>query len=90
MAMAASIFPRVEEERYLALLRAANAIATCSDCHTASDTLVAQLREVTPFDCLHLVAYDKETNVPSWSLLDIDGNPVARARVRKHCVAGER
>jgi formate hydrogenlyase transcriptional activator len=54
-------------------LRAANAIATCSDCHTASETLVRELREVTPFDSLHVVAFDKETNAPSWSLLEANG-----------------
>ena len=73
MVSAASVFPRIEEERYLALLRAANAIATCSDCHTASETLVRELREVTPFDSLHVVAFDKETNAPSWSLFEVNG-----------------
>lgn len=73
MLTAASVFPRIEEERYLALLRAANAIATCSDCHTASETLVRELREVTPFDFLHVVAFDKESNAPSWSLLEANG-----------------
>lgn len=73
MATAASLFPRIEEERYLALLRAANAIATCSDCHTASETMVRELREVTPFDFLHLVAFDRETDAPAWSLLEANG-----------------
>lgn len=73
MVTAASIPPRVEEERYLALLRATNAIATCSDCKAASDTLIKKLREVTPFDYLHLVAFDRETNAPSWSLLEANG-----------------
>jgi formate hydrogenlyase transcriptional activator len=76
MAMAASVFPRIEEERYLALLRAANAIATCSDCSSASETLIKQLREVTPFDFLHLVAFDKDTNAPSWSLLEANGERI--------------
>ena len=69
----ASPFPRIEEERYVALLRAANAIATCSDCNDASDTLVKKLRDVTSFDYLHLVAFDKETNLPCWSLLEAHG-----------------
>jgi formate hydrogenlyase transcriptional activator len=69
----ASNSPRVEEDRYLALLRAANAIATSSDCSTASDILVKGLREVTPFDCVHVVAFDKETGVPDWCLLEING-----------------
>ena len=73
MMRALAVSPRVEEERYLALLRAANAIATAADCAAASDALVAQLHEVTPFDFLHVVAFDKETNVACWSLLDVDG-----------------
>ncbi len=68
--------PRVEEERYLALLRAANAIATAPDCTSASDALVKRLNEVTPFDFLHVVAFDKETNVACWSLLEANGQPV--------------
>jgi formate hydrogenlyase transcriptional activator len=70
MLTAASISPRVEEERYLALLRAANAIATSDSCETASDALVESLREVTHFDYLHVVAFDKETNAPCWSLVE--------------------
>ena len=73
MVTAASISPRVEEERYLALLRAANEIATCNDCDAASNSLVKKLREVTAFDYLHVVAFDKETNAACWSLLDVNG-----------------
>jgi len=73
MAAGAVTHPRVEEQRYLALLRAANSIATCSDCSTASENLVRHLREVTPFDYLHLVAFDKETNAPEWCLLESNG-----------------
>src|SRR5205823_15033736 len=73
MVTAPEIVPRVEEERYLALLRASNAIATCSDCSTASDTLIRTLRDVTTFDCLHLVAFDKDTNASTWSVLEANG-----------------
>lgn len=73
MVTAASIVPRVEEQRYLALLHAANAIATASDCSTASDALVKELREVTPFDSLHVIAFDRDTSLPCWSLLDANG-----------------
>jgi len=62
--------PRVEEERYLALLRAANAIATCSDCDAASSTLLQKLHEVTAFDFLHVIVFDKETALPCWSVLE--------------------
>jgi len=64
MATRAASYPRVEEERYLALLRAASAIAN-SDCDTASDTLTERLREVTPFDYLQLVAFDDQTKHPT-------------------------
>jgi formate hydrogenlyase transcriptional activator len=76
MATAPFISPRVEEERYLALLRAANAIATCSDCNGASATLVEKLREVTPFDYLHVMAFEKETNAPAWALLEANGKRI--------------
>ena len=69
----AAVYPSVEEQRYLALLRAANAIATCSDCSAASETLTRQLREVTPFDFLHLAAFDAETKTPAWSVLEANG-----------------
>ena len=68
--------PRVEEQRYLALLRAANAIATSNDCSSAADELVSRLREVTHFDYLHVVAFDKETNAACWSLLDANGRRI--------------
>ncbi|MGC2246392.1 MAG: sigma 54-interacting transcriptional regulator [Terriglobales bacterium] len=72
----ASISPRVEEGRYLALLQAANAIATSNDCTGASDALVRKLREVTSFDWLHLVAFDKDTNQACFTLLDINGTRI--------------
>lgn len=68
--------PRVEEERYLALLRAANAIATCSDCSATSAVLLKSLHEVTPFDFLHVMAFDKETSQPCWSVLEVNGRQV--------------
>ncbi len=65
--------PRVEEERYLALLRAVNAIASCTDCSAASETIASRLREVTTFDFLHLVAFDVETNELDFCLRNIKG-----------------
>jgi formate hydrogenlyase transcriptional activator len=76
MVTAASVPPRVEERRYLSLLRAANAIATSSDCSAASDALIKELREVTPFDSVHVVAFDKETNLPRWYLFAVDGKRI--------------
>jgi formate hydrogenlyase transcriptional activator len=83
---AASTFPQVEEERYLALLRAANAIATCSDCSKASETLVNKLHEVTPFDFLHIVVFDKDTNQSCWSLLEAHGEKVEPAAGESICL----
>src|SRR5947207_2501017 len=75
MTTKADIYPQVEEERYLALLRAASAIAN-SDCSNAFDTLTAQLRDVTPFDYLHLVAFDDGAKNPAWQLLEANGKRV--------------
>lgn len=68
--------PKVEEKRYLALLQAANAIATCNDCEAATDTLVSKLRDVTPFDSIHLVAFDRDSSTPTWSRLESRGKQV--------------
>jgi formate hydrogenlyase transcriptional activator len=73
MAATASALPTIEEDRYLALLRTANAVATCCDCSSASDTLAEKLCEVTPFDYLHVVAFDKDSNASCWSLLQANG-----------------
>src|SRR5215472_14859849 len=73
MVGAATPLPKVEEERYLALLRTANAIATSNDCRAASEILVRELREVTSFAFLHVVIFDQETNKPYWSLLEVNG-----------------
>jgi formate hydrogenlyase transcriptional activator len=74
MATAEAVFPRVEERQYLALLRAANAIATCNDCDSAKNSLVENLREVTPFDSLHLVGFEKDA--PAWSRWHAHGKKV--------------
>lgn len=73
MSITASAFPVVEEQRYLALLRAANAIATAADCECASNSLVERLKEVTAFDFIHVTTFDKETNRTCWSLLEANG-----------------
>lgn len=75
MATRAEIHPQVEEERYLALLRAASAIAN-SNCSNAFDTLTARLRDVTPFDYLHLVAFDDATKSPAWYLFEASGKRI--------------
>ena len=76
MVTAPSAYPMVEEQRYLALLRAANAIATSADCDCASDALVEKLNEVTAFDFIHVATFDKETNRTCWSLLEANGERI--------------
>ena len=78
MVTAASAYPMVDE-RYLALLRAANAIATSSDCGCASNALLEKLKEVTTFDFIHVTTFDKETNRACWSLLETNGERVESA-----------
>jgi formate hydrogenlyase transcriptional activator len=60
-------------QRYEALLRAASAIGTCSDCDLAADVLVKQLLEVVPFDYLQLVAFESGTKTVEWHLLYSNG-----------------
>jgi formate hydrogenlyase transcriptional activator len=71
---AASTLPTfVEEDRYLALIQATNAIATGEDCAAVSEALVTKLRDVTSFDSLHVVAFDAEARSACWSLLEAHG-----------------
>src|SRR6202451_2207107 len=59
--------------RYEALLRATNAIGTCSDCDAAADMLLKTLLEVVPYDYLQLVAFDSDTKTVEWHLLYSNG-----------------
>ena len=79
MLTTASAYPIVDEQRYLALLRAANAIATSGDCGCASNALLEKLKEVTAFDFIHVTTFDKETNRACWSLLETNGERVESA-----------
>ena len=69
MSATSAIGLQTPTQRYEALLRAANAIASCSDCDTAADILITELREVIAFDYLRIVAFDRETNAVGWQLL---------------------
>jgi formate hydrogenlyase transcriptional activator len=70
----ASTYPAfVEEQRYLALIRATNAIATAGNCAAVSDALVTTLRDVTSFGSLHMVAFDAAARSACWALLEAHG-----------------
>ena len=73
MSALAAAIPESHTQRYEALLRATNAIGTCSDCDTAADTLVKTLLEVIPFDFLQLVAFESDTQTVEWHLLYSNG-----------------
>ncbi len=60
-------------QRYEALLRATNAIGTCSDCDTAADMLIQALREVVSFDYLQLVTFENDTASVEWHVLYSNG-----------------
>jgi formate hydrogenlyase transcriptional activator len=60
-------------DRYDALLRLGKAVATCADCETARTALVNELGEVTRFDYLHLVVFEKTTEAVCWELLHAHG-----------------
>jgi hypothetical protein len=60
-------------QRYEALLRATNAIGTCSDCDTAADVLIQALREVITFDYLQLVTFENDGDAIEWHLLYSNG-----------------
>ncbi len=59
--------------RYEALLRATHAIGSCDDCDRAGDVLLQALLEVVPFDYLHLVAFETESDIVEWHLLYLNG-----------------
>src|SRR5260370_41741399 len=68
-------------QRYEAWLRAVTALAICSDCDAAADALSKGLHEVIPFDYLHVVVLDKDTNAVEWSLLEAHDNRLEAAGV---------
>jgi len=73
MSTLAATISETYTQRYEALLRAANAIGTCSDCDTAADMLVKTLLEVVSFDYLQLVAFESDTKTVEWHLLYANG-----------------
>ena len=73
MNASATIESEVSLERYAALIRAANAIANCSDCDGAADVLIHELRKIIAFDFLHLVAFENGEKQVSWRLLYAKG-----------------
>ncbi len=60
-------------QRYEALLRATNAIGTCTDCDSASDMVVKTLLEVIPFDYLQIVWFESDSKTIAWHLLYANG-----------------
>jgi formate hydrogenlyase transcriptional activator len=73
MSTLAATISETYTQRYEALLRATNAIGTCSDCDAAADMLLKTLLEVVPFDYLQLVAFESGTKTVEWHLLYSNG-----------------
>ncbi len=59
--------------RYEGLLRAANAIAACSDCDSAADRLPEELHRILVFDYLQVIVFDSSTSKVVWQLTDLKG-----------------
>jgi formate hydrogenlyase transcriptional activator len=81
MSVIAEITPELQFARYEGLLRAANAIAACSDCDSTGDRLTDELHNIVAFDYLHVVAYESGTTIVEWQLTDVRGS-------RENCSAG--
>jgi formate hydrogenlyase transcriptional activator len=73
--MSASVvtISEAHSQRYEVLLRATNAIGTCTDCDSATDGVLKTLLEVVPCDYLQVVAFEGETRAVAWHLLYSNG-----------------
>ena len=73
MSVSAQIAPEVQTTRYEGLLRAANAVAACSDCDSTADRLTNELHKIVAFDYLQVLALESGTNKVAWQLTDLRG-----------------
>jgi formate hydrogenlyase transcriptional activator len=75
----AELASEVDIARYEGLLRAANAIAACSDCDATADRLTNELHNIVAFDYLQVVAYERGTSGVAWRLTDVRGRRESRS-----------
>ncbi|HXM08662.1 MAG TPA: sigma 54-interacting transcriptional regulator [Terriglobales bacterium] len=73
MSASAVTISEAYSQRYEVLLRATNAIGTCTDCDSATDSVLKTLLEVVPCDYLQVVAFEGETRAVAWHLLYSNG-----------------
>jgi formate hydrogenlyase transcriptional activator len=73
MSTLSAIKPQTNTDRYEALLRMAKAVAVCHDCDKAAETLTRELRQVIPFDYLHVVAFESGTRTMAWEIIHANG-----------------
>jgi len=73
MSAIAQITPELQSARYEGLLRAANAIAACSDCDSTADRLTNELHNIVTFDYLQVVALESGTTKVVWQFTDVRG-----------------
>jgi GAF domain-containing protein len=73
MSASAVTISEAYSQRYEVLLRATNAIGTCTDCDSATDGVLKTLLEVVPCDYLQVVAFEGETRAVAWHLLYSNG-----------------
>jgi formate hydrogenlyase transcriptional activator len=73
MGAIAQITPELHSSRYEGLLRAANAIAACSNCDSTADRLPDELHNIVGFDYLQVVTFENGTTTVEWQLTDVRG-----------------
>ncbi len=73
MSAIAQITPELQSARYEGLLRAANAIAACSDCDSTADRLTNELHNIVAFDYLQVVALESGPTKVVWQFTDVRG-----------------
>ena len=73
MSATAQIRSELRSARYEGLLRAANAIAACSDCDSTADRLPDELHNIVNFDYLQVVTFESGTTTVEWQLTDARG-----------------
>ncbi len=73
MSVATQSAPEIAAARYAALLRAANAVATCNDCDRAGERLAKELHQVVDFQCFELTLFDTAFDVDVWQFRELKG-----------------
>src|SRR5579871_3040266 len=67
MSSVLAVSPEVQADRIARVLRLGKNVAR--DCDAAQSALLKDLREIAPFEYLHILAFDKKSEAPAWQIL---------------------